>query len=286
VETVRSLILILSALPLWGQTPSSVLPPRPGMAGEFELHKGFASKFLSTPRDIIVYLPPGYRTSQEKYPVLYMHDGQNLFDPATGFAGQEWRLDETVQEAIAAGGVPPLLIVGIYNTGGRRTAEYTSGMGDKPPDYARLLVEELKPFVEARYRTLPGPENAGLGGSSLGALVSLAVAFRYPGVFGKLAILSPSVWWGDRVILRELAKFDASQRPRIWLDIGTAEGNNPRKTVEDTRALRDALIEKGWKSGIDLQYLEAEGAAHNEHAWSQRAGKVLEFLFGAAKPAK
>lgn len=286
---IHRLILatLLSASAVCSQTREATsitrLPPRPGMIGDFELYRGFASKILATPRDVIVYLPPGYRNGDRRYPVMYMHDGQNLFDPATGFAGQEWRLDETAEEMIAAGKLPPLIIVGVYNTGGQRIKEYTSGLGDSPPTYARLIVEELKPFVDAHYRTLPGPENTGLGGSSLGGLISVAIGLRYPNVFGRLAILSPSVWWSDRVILRELEQYQDKARPDIWLDIGTAEGNTPQKTVDDARALRDGLIAKGWKLGSDLHYFEADGAAHNERAWSQRVGPALEFLFGADK---
>ncbi|MBZ5582062.1 MAG: esterase [Acidobacteriia bacterium] len=258
--------------------------PRPGMTGDFELHRNFASKILPTPRDVIVYLPPGYRSSDRRYPVLYMHDGQNLFDPATGFAGQEWRLDETAEQLIEAGKIPPLIIIGVYNTGGHRIREYTSGLGENnPPTYARLIVEELKPFIDSHYRTLQGPGDTGLGGSSLGGLISLAIAFQYPNVFGKLAILSPSVFWNSRVILEELKKYRNAARPKIWLDIGTAEGNTPQQTVEDARALRDALVEKGWKLDVDLRYFEAEGAAHNEAAWSRRVGPALEFLFGTGK---
>jgi enterochelin esterase-like enzyme len=253
--------------------------PRPGMTGDFEKHAAFASKFLTTPRDLIVYLPPGYREGNRRYPVFYMHDGQNLFDPATAFAGNEWHVDEVAEQLIAAGKIQPLIVVGIYNTGRERTAEYTSGMGDKPPLYARMVVEEVKPFIDQHYRTLPGPEHTGLGGSSLGGLVSLALGLKYPQVFGKLALVSPSVWWDSRVILKDLARFEGAARPKVWLDIGTAEGNTPQKTVEDARMLRDALAGKGWTLDGDLRYFEAEGAGHNEKAWSQRIGPVLEFLF-------
>ncbi len=258
------------------------LEPRPGMVGDFEVHTAFASKFLSPTRDLIVFLPAGYREGNRRYPVLYMHDGQNLFDPATGFAGQEWRLDEVAGELIAAGKLPPLIIVGIYNTRGRMQ-EYTSGMGDKPPLYARLVVEEVMPFIDAHYRTLRGPENTGLGGSSLGALVSLAIGLKHPQVFGKLVVMSPSVFWDSKVILKEVSQFEGKARPKIWLDIGTKEGSNPASTLENTRELRDALAAKGWKLGADLRHVEAEGTEHNERAWSQRIGPALEFLFGQGK---
>jgi enterochelin esterase-like enzyme len=242
--------------------------PRPGMTGDFEYHRAFVSKILPTPRDIVVYLPPGYAATSARYPVLYMHDGQNLFDPATGFAGQEWKLDETAQQLIESGKIRPLIIVGVYNTRQRMT-EYTQ------PLYGRLLVEELKPFIDSHYRTLSGPQNTGLGGSSLGGLVSLAIAFRYPEVFGRLAIISPSVWWQNRAILTDLEHFPGKFTPKTWVDIGTAEGNTPQKTVQDTRDLRDALIAKG----AEVRYMEAEGAQHNEKAWALRIGPALEFLF-------
>ena len=275
-------LLLACANPACGQpnVQAAKLEARPGMTGDFEKYTAFASKFLPTPRDLIVYLPPGYREGNQPYPVLYMHDGQNLFDPATGFAGQEWRLDEVASELIAAGKIRPLIIVGIYNTGGQRINEYTSGMGDKPPLYARFVVEEVKPFIDAHYRTLQEPENTGLGGSSLGALVSVAMGLKYPRVFGKLVVMSPSVFWDNKVILKEVAQSDGKARPKIWLDIGTAEGRNPQSTAEDARQLRDALAAQGWKLGAGLHYLEAEGAAHNERAWSLRIGPALEYLFG------
>jgi predicted alpha/beta superfamily hydrolase len=256
------------------------LEARPGMTGDFEKYSAFPSKFLPTPRDLIVFLPSGYRQGGKRYPVLYMQDGQNLFDPATGFAGQEWQLDEIASQLIASEKIAPLIIVGIYNTGGRRIGEYTSSMGDKPPSYAQLVVEEVKPLIDARFRTLQGPENTGLGGSSLGALVSLAIGLKYPRVFGKLVVMSPSVFWDDKVILKEVARFEGDPKPKIWVDIGTNESSNPKSTLENTRELRDALSAKGWRLGDNLRHYEAEGAAHNERAWSQRIGLVLEYLFG------
>jgi len=271
---VKLALLAFSALCAFAQ-------PRPGMTGDFEYHRAFASKILPTPRDIVVYLPPGYRAGSARYPVLYMHDGQNLFDPATGFAGQEWKLDETTQQLIEAGRIRPLIIVGIYNTGRERIKEYTTGVGDAAPAYGPMIVQELKPFIDSHYRTLPDRENTGLGGSSLGGLVSLAIGLEYPNVFGRLVIMSPSVFWQNRAIIADLNRFPGKFGARAWVDIGTAEGNNPKATVEDARALRDALIAKG----ADVRYMEAEGAQHNEKAWSQRIGLALEFLFPKVDPS-
>jgi predicted alpha/beta superfamily hydrolase len=258
------------------------------LTGNIRVHKDFRSRHLPAARDIIVYLPPGYEEQRRKrYPVLYMHDGQNIFDGATSFIpGGEWRLDETAQSLIQSGEIKPLIIVGVYNTGKERIDEYTPTQdaevkqGGRADLYGRLLVEELKPFIDSQYRTLRGPEHTGLGGSSLGALVSLYLGMKYPRVFGQLAIVSPSVWWDKRSMVRDVQALARKTRTRIWLDIGTKEGRNPTNTVNDARALRDALLAKGWKENADLKYFEAEGAEHNEKAWAERAPTMLRFLYG------
>ncbi|HEV7904387.1 MAG TPA: alpha/beta hydrolase-fold protein [Pyrinomonadaceae bacterium] len=258
------------------------------LVGDIRTHKNFHSRFLPADRDIIVYLPPGYeREKRRRYPVLYLHDGQNLFDGATSFIpGQEWRMDETAQALIASGEIRALIIVGVYNTGTNRIDEYTPTkdaqvkQGGKADLYGRLLVEELKPFIDSQYRTLREAHETGLGGSSLGGLVSLYLGMKYPQVFGKLAVVSPSVWWDNKAILRDMQALSKRPRTRIWMDIGTRESRNPMDAVLDTRALRDALVAKGWKENGDLKYFEAEGAEHSERAWAERVGPMLKFLFG------
>ena len=253
------------------------------LTGEFRMHKGFHSKFLPKDRDVIVYLPPGYKTGSERYPVLYLHDGQNLFDGATSYIpGMEWRVDETAQALIEGGDIEPLIIVGIYNTGEQRVFEYTQTkdprhkVGGKARQYGRMLVEELKPFIDSEYRTLAGPSHTGLGGSSLGGLVTLYLGLRYPKVFGKLAVVSPSVWWDKKIIVKNVQQVRRKPSLKIWLDMGTKEGNT---ATTDAAALRDALVAKGWVLGSDLNYFEAQGAEHNEKAWSERVGMILKFLF-------
>lgn len=258
------------------------------LSGDIRMHKDFHSNFLPANRDIIVYLPPGYDANKSKrYPVLYLHDGQNLFDGATSFiAGKEWRVDETAQALIAARTIKPLIIVGVYNTGKDRIDEYTPTIdaevkqGGRADLYGRMLVEELKPFIDKQYRTLRGRADTGLGGSSLGGLVSLYLGLKYPQVFGKLAIVSPSVWWDKRMILGSVQALTKRPHTRIWLDIGTKEGRDTAEATSGTRALRDALIAKGWKANADLKYFEAEGAEHNETAWAERVAPILKFLYG------
>ncbi len=255
------------------------------LTGDFQLHRDFPSRHLPDDRDIIVYLPPGYDTVRDRrYPVLYLHDGQNVFDRATAFLGQEWQADETAESLIRAGQIEPLIMVGIYNAGAHRIDEYTPTRGGsrqgggKALQYAAMIIDELKPFIDDRYRTLDGPEFTGMGGSSLGGLVTLYIGLRHPEIFGKLAALSPSVWWRYGAILRMIRDNPVPEpRPKIWLDIGTGEGT---RHTRDARLLRELLVCKGWQPGIDLAYLEDEGAGHSESAWAARMPWVLRFLFG------
>ncbi len=254
------------------------------MTGDFRTHKIFHSQFLYVDRDVIVYLPPDYdANSHTRYPVLYLHDGQNLFDGATSYIpGMEWRVDETAQALITSKIIEPLIIVGIYNAGTERVNEYTptrdakQNVGGKADLYGRMIVEELKPFIDGQYRTLRDAAHTGTGGSSLGGLVSLHLGLKYPRTFGRIAVVSPSVWWDDKEIVREVQILNAKPRVRIWLDTGTKEGGN---ATTNARLLRDTLIAKGWKLNVDLMYFEAEGAAHNEAAWAERAGAILKYLF-------
>jgi predicted alpha/beta superfamily hydrolase len=262
------------------QAPSS-------LKSRLRLHQQFPSEVMDEKRDFIVYLPPQYEAEpNRRYPVLYLQDGQNLFDPDTSFIpGKYWRVGESADELIMAGMIEPLMIVGIYNSGRYRINEYTHVEdkrlgGGRADAYGQMLVEELKPFVDHHYRTLPGIENCGLGGSSLGGLVSMYLALRYSRVFGKLVAMSPSVWWRNRAILKTVAQIQRKPELRIWLDIGTKES---QRALPDARALKTALVKKGWKLGEDLCYSEVEGGHHDEVAWSQRVAPMLQFLFPPRK---
>lgn len=234
------------------------------------------------PREILVYLPPGYEEGGRKYPVLYLNDGQNLFTGETSFIRDRyWRIGETADALIAAGLIEPLIIVGIYNAGNARVDEYTAvkdrkGRGGKARFYGKMLVEKLKPFIDAEYRTLRGPKNTGIGGSSLGGLAALYLGQRYPNVFGKIAGVSPSVWWSNREILRRTRALKGKLPLRIWLDTGGSEGAG---AAEDARELRDALIAKGWRLGINLAWMEDAGGTHDEDAWARRVEPILRFLY-------
>jgi predicted alpha/beta superfamily hydrolase len=255
----------------------------PGPSLTLHGYERFRSRFLPDDRDLTVFVPPGYDDDPERrFPVLYLHDGQNLFDPQKAFKkGEHWRVGETATALIADAAIAPLLIVGIHNTGKRRLDEYTPTAdkrrgGAEADAYGRLLVEELKPFIDERYRTLQDAGDTGIGGSSLGGLVSLYLGLTRPDVFSRLALLSPSVWWDRRAILRYVRDAHPKPRLKIWVDIGTGEG---RQHVTNLRLLKAGLLKSGWVDGDDLHYEEVEGAAHSEGAWADRFGRVLRYLY-------
>jgi predicted alpha/beta superfamily hydrolase len=237
-------------------------------------HPDFPSSFLRHRRPVWVYLPPGYDDDPgRRFPVLYLHDGQNLFDPRTAFAGVAWGCDEVADRVIRSGGCQPLVLVGVGNTPDRER-EY----GPSPDDelarrYGRFLVEGLKPFIDATYRTSTGPDATGVGGSSLGGLIALHLTRWYPDVFGRCAAMSPSLWWDKEAFLRAVGNDpDWPGRCRIWLDMGEPEGvNNVRRTRRLARLLRSREA--------DLQYLQDPAGEHNEAAWGRRFDRVLGFLF-------
>jgi predicted alpha/beta superfamily hydrolase len=253
---------------------------------QIRVYEEFTSPILPGTRKVFVYRPPGYdEDSGRRYPVLYMHDGQNLADPTEAFGGRPWEVDKTAQRLILSGEISPLIIVGVHNAGAGRIDEYTPvpaergrmrGRGGKADDYGRMIIEDLKPFIDAEYRTRPEREFTGLGGSSLGGLVSLYLGLKRPDVFSRLAVMSPSVWWANNQIIREAAKIGERLPLRIWLDIGKREGP---KIKHQVRALKEILLANGWRSGEDFAYFEFPNAYHEESAWAARFGEVLKFLY-------
>ena len=258
------------------------------ITGDVRFHHDFRSRHLNNHRNLAVYLPPGYdRDADRRYPVLYMHDGQNVFDDRTSFAG-EWRADETAERLIADGTIQPLIIVAVDNAGVHRMAEYTPtvdprwGIGGRADLYTRFLLEEVKPFIDQTYRTLPGRDDTAVCGSSLGGLVSLHIARTRPDLVGRCAAVSPSLWWHERNMLRDLAGDAAwTASCRIWFDMGTAEDSEDAsgRNVANTRELARILEAAGRQPGVDFRYLEVEGGRHSESDWADRFDQVLTFLF-------
>jgi predicted alpha/beta superfamily hydrolase len=256
--------------------------------GNLWLHE-LDSRIFGNTRLLRVWLPPDYDGwGATRYPVLYLNDGQNLFDPLTAFAGVHWQAGETATRLIAEQKIRPLMIVGIDNTK-NRACEYIpfrskdprvlKPMGKCYPDF---LQREVMPLIEERYSVSKGPENTGLGGSSLGGLITLYTQIAAPGVFGRALIESPSLFLANRKILEESR--GARQWPaRTHLGIGTQETGNAQKDakiVEDFLELESILR----AAGLDEQRLQvrvAEGAAHNEAAWAARFPEALEFLFSS-----
>jgi predicted alpha/beta superfamily hydrolase len=266
--------------------------PKHTLTGNIRRHRKFPSKILGNRRDVLVYLPSGYsRLSRQRYPVLYLHDGQNVFDAATSFAGVEWGVDETAQRLIRQKMIEPLIIVAVANMGDERIHEYAPTPGVIEPKakpkkrskglariYGQFLIEELKPFIDRKYRTKPEGEFTGLGGSSLGGLATLAMGILFSETFTRLIAMSPSVWWDEFAILRLIGILNEKPPLKIWLDTGTAEPG-----WEHARELAECLADKGWKLDVDLKYVEVEGAGHNEAAWAARVEPALRFLFPPAR---
>ncbi len=258
---------------------------RAATEGRYRRIEGWTSKFLPVPRDLFLYLPEAYLLQPARsFPLLLMHDGQNLFDGSLSYVKDStWRVGSTADKEIAAGRVAPLIIVGVGNAGVERMAEYTPTPdqrlgGGKGPLYARMLVEEILPLLAREYRLLEDARSTGIAGSSLGGLISLAIALRYPDRFGNVGVISPSLWWDERTILKDVRSLSEHLPLRIWLDIGTAEGI---RHVRNADMLAHRLEARGWQQETDLQYHQYPDAPHSEDAWAARFGEILQFLFPA-----
>ncbi len=256
------------------------------------LHR-FTSRQLGNTRTIRVLVPPGYDAPENRarrYPALYLNDGQNLFERVGPFPPSDWRAAETVERLIGEGAVPPLLVVGIDNAGRRGNREYMPYPDprlrvDRPEGrrYPTFLVEELLPWVEERYRVLPGEEHRGLGGSSLGGAIALYTAMTRPGAFGRLLLESPSLFIAGQRLLEDSLQVVRWPR-KVVLGIGTDEtGRRPwnAAAVERVRALERTL--RAASLGPErLRVVVEEGGTHSETAWAGRLPAALAFLFGVA----
>jgi predicted alpha/beta superfamily hydrolase len=258
--------------------------------GDLRIHE-FESRIFRNRRFLRVWLPPGYDEThnQERcYPVFYLNDGQNLFEGLSSFNGVEWQVDETADRLIREGAVPPMMFVGIDNAATDRLREYMPHRSFRPMRlrvqggrYPDFLSREVMPFVTRNYRVATGPENTGLGGSSLGALIALYTAIVRPGLIGRLLLESPSLWAANRQLIRE-SRSVKNWPQRVFLACGTAEAGRPEKdqsVVDDVREMAGILR----RAGLDekrLRVLIEQGAPHSESAWARRFPEALTFLFG------
>jgi enterochelin esterase-like enzyme len=261
-----------------------------GATGDLRIHS-FRSRVFRNARYLRVWLPPGYDDAvngERRYPVLYLNDGQNLFETSTAFGGVEWQVDETADRLIREGAIAPMIIVGMDNAGKDRIREYMPYRSLQPmmlrvqgTRYPDFLIKEVMPFVSRNYRVASGPENTGLGGSSLGALIALYTAIAKPGLVGHLLLESPSLWASNRQLIRE-SRVVNRWPDKIFLGVGTAETGKKERdqsVVDDVRELAGILRRNGLNDDR-LRVVIEEGASHNEAAWAHRFPEALAFLFG------
>lgn len=260
-----------------------VAPPHHTLTGNVTTIEAFPAPELGGTRRLWLYLPPGYDTSGRRYPVLYMQDGQNLFDVATSFAG-EWEVDESLDTLAREGRLPGLIVVGVDNAGEARLDEYSpwrdrqlgkGGLGDA---YLQFLIHTLKPHVDRTWRTLPDALHTGIAGSSMGGLISLYAGLRHPEVFGRVGAFSPTFGFAARRPLRFVRDARAQIPQRVYLDMGAEETGHPahdRELVELTRAAATSLVDGGFEVRL---VVDAHGR-HHESSWAARFPEAVTWLF-------
>lgn len=246
--------------------------------GTFVDYPAFPSVTLQNTRPISVLLPPSYATEKtRRYPVLYMHDGQNVFDEKTSFIGKEWRVDEVLRDMWADKSFPEIIVVGVANTGIHRMFEYRPGAGGDR--YIRFLTNEVKPFIDLRFRTKKGPKDTAVMGSSMGGLISTWATLRRPDVFGQSA--SVSMLWrfhGEAIVDR--VERGPKQPVRMYFDMGTREFGVPEaELTAGMNDMRTILAKAGYVEGKDVETRIIEGGEHNEPSWAARVDQPLRFLF-------
>ena len=254
-------------------------PVEGGIAGDVRTHRSIESDGLQ-PRDVVVWLPPGYDEEPERrYPVLYMHDGQNIFDPHTAAFKVDWRIDETADSLIRAGVIEPLIIVGIYNTA-QRSREYTPGpLGDR---YRDFVIRVAKPLIDRTYRSKQGPEYTAVGGSSAGGIVAFMLAWEHPEVFSKAICMSSAFKIEDIDYVRQVRAYRGEKKNlRLYIDNGGI--GLEARLQPGIDAMLAALEEKGFQRGVDYFWVKDRDARHFEAAWGKRMPAALKLLFGTAK---
>jgi predicted alpha/beta superfamily hydrolase len=260
-------------------------PPHHTLTGNVATVEVFPAPELGGTRRLWLYLPPGYDASDRRYPVLYMQDGQNLFDVATSFAG-EWEVDESLDALVREGRLPGLIVVGVDNAGEARLDEYSPwrdrqlGMGGRGDTYIRFLIHTLKPHVDRTWRTLPDAAHTGIAGSSMGGLISLYAGLRHPEVFGRVGAFSPTFGFAARRPVRFVREARVRLPQRIYLDMGAEETGHPahdRELVELTRMAAASLVDGGFEVRL---VVDAHGR-HHESSWAARFPEAMTWLFGS-----
>jgi enterochelin esterase-like enzyme len=262
-------------------------PGRLTLTGDIREHKKISDASIGVDRNLTVYLPPGYDDAANKdirYPVLYLQDGQNLFDESLSYNGIEWKVDETAQRLITEGKIQPVIIVGIWNTPSR-TAEYVpqalsaAGTQSLADAYADFVTGTVKPLIDARYRTQPEAPSTAIGGGAMGGLAALNVANHSPETFGKLALLTPQLRANGKTIIEVLGDAAALKDKKIYLDTSPEVGTAGKEPVADATALA-AVLTKAGVAAENLKFVSLNDPANNEPAWQARFDQVLIWLYG------
>lgn len=246
------------------------------ITGAVKYHRNMTGEGIR-PRDVIVWLPPSYDSTTKRYPVLYMHDGQNIFDPRTSFMGNDWQVDEVADSLMRAGEMEEIIIVGVNNSSDRREDySYT----EKGRAYMKFLASTLKPFLDANYRTRPEREHTATMGSSMGGLISFLLVWHHPEIFSQAGCLSPAfIAPYDEEAVRAVERYaGADKKIRLYLDNGGVALDSLLQSGCD--AMLDALAQKGFARGKNLEWFHDKNAEHNERAWARRLWRPLLFMFG------
>lgn len=272
----------------WPKAPTA--DRTPSVTGDLEVFQ-IGSTVLNNSRSVRVWLPPGYKAKEnvdKRYPVLYMNDGQNLFDRATSFAGAEWSVDETVTELIAKGTLEPMIVVGIDNIGDVRANEYNppytewDGKSNYADRYLEFVTKEVMNYVNGTYRTLTGRKNTAFGGSSFGGNVALFAMMTKSDVFGTFLVESPACFISDKAIITKLKEYDGKLPDRVFVAVGTKESSRSGDSdayINTVKELADVLRSKGL--GEDrFKFVVQDGGTHFEKTWADRLPGAMTFLFG------
>lgn len=294
-----SLLLVLLSL---DAAAADTKPCTPSVVGDLRV-ESIPSKTFGGTQTLRIWLPPGYSdaaNTQRSYPVLYMLDGQNLFDSCTATFGHEWQIDETLTRLIQAGSVEPIIVVGLDNRGDRRPEEYlpypdalyAPDLHPRGADYPAFLVSEVLPRVEKEFRTRSGRLNTAIGGSSYGAIAALNALITRPMVFGIGLMESPSLQVGNGEFVRQARSLSLGPQ-RAYVGVGTAElvssADDDRKRglpadavntlmVHSAEALAESL-RSSEQGGAEVKFVAAPGAHHQEQAWAARFADAIQFLF-------
>lgn len=265
-------------------------PPRvETYTGTFKAHT-IESKRLATPRRVQIWLPPNYGSSEARFPVVYLLDGQNCFSGHESYIpNQEWRADESADGLIRAGLLRPVILVAVDNGGVERANEYLpfsvtmtrgtdkSTFGGQAENFSQFLIQDVKAMIDKNYRTLPEARHTAIVGSSFGGIMALHLGLNHGKTFGNIIAMSPSLWTNDGETIR---RYETSFKPngtRFWIDMGSGEGE---PLIAATRKLGDTIRAKGVRSPQNLVVYIENNAGHNENAWAGRLPSALQWLWG------